>query len=216
MKRILPTLIALTAATLAAAQARLTVTLGGRPAGYSTVSQKILPDGVKLVELRLELGSEPRKIQLRMEAKYDAKGLPMRKFQEMAVAGKVQRHVIATFNKDGASIVLNEDGKRSVRNVTLAAAAPRATMSEFWFMKGSPRPGEIEEAYQFNMDSLTWELVHTRYAGKKSLKIEGRAIEVHEVVSKRGDRSTTSYLDGDGLPVLIDQGDMKMMRLWSK
>jgi hypothetical protein len=124
--------------------------------------------------------------------------------------------VIATFNKDGASVTLLDGGKRTVKAVSLAATAPRTSLSEFWFIRDMPKSGQFEESYQFNVDSLEWELVRSDYRGKKTLKIEGRSVAVHEVTSKRGDKVTTAYLDDKGLPVLVDQGDVKMVKIWPK
>jgi hypothetical protein len=58
--------------------------------------------------------------------------------------------------------------------------------------------------------------VKTEYKGKKTLKLEDRSVEVHEIVTTRGSKKATSYVDDDGLPVLVDQGDVKMVKLWPK
>lgn len=205
------------ATTATLAQTRLSVTVSGHPAGYATVNQRLQPDGSKIVELRMELASGDRKVKLTTEARYDAKGNPLRKFQEAIIAGgALNKQVIVTFGKDGANVVILDGGKRTMKNVSLAATAPRITLSEFWFIRDMPKPGQAEQAYQFNPDSLSWELVKTEYRGPKTLKIDGRSVPVHEVVSKRGDKETTAYLDEQGLPVLIDQGDIKMVKMWQK
>jgi hypothetical protein len=201
---------------LGLAETRLAVTMNGRPAGFATLSQKVMPDGVKLVEMRVELGSGQGKVNLHIEARYDAKGMPVRKFQEVSVGGKLQKQIVASFNPKGANVVINEGGKRTVKDVTIVAAAPRANLSEFWFVRDDPKAGASEEAYQFNLDSLQWEIVKTEYKGKKTIRLEDRSVEVHEIVTSRGQRKATSYVDDDGLPVLVDQGDMKMVKLWPK
>jgi hypothetical protein len=198
-------------------QTRMGLTISGHPAGFATLSQKIQPDGSKLVELRLELTAANQKVRLTSEATYDAKGMPIRKFQEAIMpGGKLQKQVIATFNKDGAAVTLLDAGKRTMKNVALFPTAPRSNLSEFWFIRDKPKPGQFEETYQFNTDSLDWDLVRTDYRGKKTLKIEGRSVSVHEVISKRGSKVTTAYLDDQGLPVLVDQGDVKMVKIWPK
>lgn len=217
MKKLFLLLVAFTTTALAIAETRMTVTIGGHPAGYATLSQKIQQDGTKIVELRVELGVDKRKVKLTSEARYDPKGLPLRKFQQTIVSGgDVNKQVIATFAKDGANLVLLDGDKRSVKNVSLAATAPRACLSEFWFIRDNPKPGQTEEAYQFNPDTLSWEIVTTKYVGPRTLKIEGHSVAVHEVLTKRGDKESTSYLDDAGLPVLVDQGDLKMVKIWPK
>lgn len=198
-------------------QTRLAVTIRGRPAGYATLSQHLEANGEKVVELRMRLESPSQKVQLHTEAHYDKSGNPTRKVQETNVpGGAFHKQVIATFGKDGAHVVLVDGEKRSVKTVTLAAAAPRASLSEFWFIRDQPKVGQTEKAYQFNADTLEWELVETVYKGKRKMKFEDREITAHEVVSHRGDQTTTAYLDDAGLPVLIEQGDIRMVKLWPK
>lgn len=205
------------AAAVAGAQAHLAVTLSGHPAGYATLSQKVQKDGVKVVELRMELSSQDQKVRLSSEASYDAKGLPVRKFQEIVSAsGSLNKQVVVTFDKAGANVVILDGGKRSTKAVSLVSTAPRASLSEFWFIRDKPKQGHIEQAYQFNIDTLAWELVRTEYRGKRTLKIENHTVSVHEVYSKRGDKETTAYLDDQGLPVLVDQGNIKMVKIWQK
>lgn len=217
MKKLILLLVALTTTVLSIGETRMAVTISGHPAGYATLSQKIQQDGTKIVELRVELGTDKRKVKLTSEARYDAKGLPLRKFQQTIVSGgDINKQVIATFAKDGANLVLLDGDKRTVKSVSLAATAPRACLSEFWFIRDKPKAGQTEETYQFNPDTLSWEIVTTKYVGQKTLKIEDRSVAVHEVVTKRGDKESTSYLDDAGLPVLVDQGDLKMVRIWPK
>jgi hypothetical protein len=217
MKSLTLVICALLSVSFAHSQTRMSLTIRDHPAGYATLSQKIQPDGSKTVELRLELTSANQKVKLTSEARYDAKGMPTRKFQEALMAeGKLQKQVIATFNKDGASVTLLDGGKRTMKNVPLVATAPRASLSEFWFIRDAPKPGQFEETYQFNTDTLEWDLVRTDYRGRKTLKIQGRSISVHEVSSKRNGKVTTAFLDDQGLPVLIDQGDVKMVKIWPK
>ncbi|HVT11979.1 MAG TPA: hypothetical protein VHE55_06905 [Fimbriimonadaceae bacterium] len=217
MKRLFPFLAILGIVALSWGEARLTITMRGHPAGYATLSQRIQRDGTKVVELRIELGSDQHKVKLSSEARYDAKGIPIRKFQQtIADVGDINKQVIATFSKEGANLVLLDGGKRSVKNVSLAQAAPRACLSEFWFIRDKPKPGAVEETYQFNTDTLAWEIVRTEYRGVRKLTIEGHTVSVHEVSTKRGDKESTSYLDDEGLPVLVDQGDIKMVKIWPK
>jgi len=217
MKRRITLLVACAATSLSFGQTHLSITARGHPAGFATLNQKIQADGIKTVELRVELHSGNRVVKLNSEARYDAKGSPLRKFQETVAPDQgLNKQVIATFDKNGANVVILDGGKRTVKNVSLATTGPRLSLSEFWFIRDTPKAGQVETAYQFNMDTLEWELVKTEFHGKKTLKIEGRSVSVNEVSTKRGDKETTSYLDDQGLPVLVDQGDIKMVKLWPK
>ena len=208
---------AVATASYAHSQTHLTISVNGHPAGYATLNQEIQKDGTKSVELRLELDSGSEKARITSQATYDPKGMPQRKFQETIMAtGGINRQVVVTFDKSGANVVILDGDKRTTKSVSLASAAPRASLSEFWFLRDKPKPGQVEETYQFNADSLEWELVKTEYRGKKTLKVEGHSTAVNEILTKRGDKETTSYLDEQGLPVLVDQGDVKMVKIWPK
>lgn len=215
-KRILLIIVAFATIALGSAQTRLAVSIGGHPAGYATLSQKIQKDGSKVVELRIELTSQGNKVRITSQASYDDKGLPTRKFQETTGPGSRHGQAVVTFDGDGANAVIQVDTKRSVKHVSLVKTAPRTSLSEFWFIRDSPKPGQIEKTYQFNPDTLTWELATTEYRGKKKLTIEGHSLEVYEVVTKRGDKESMSYLDEQGLPVLVDLGNVKMVKIWPK
>jgi len=193
------------------------ITMNGHPAGYATLGQSLQKDGTKSVELRLELGEGDHKVRITTQAKYDPQGIPIRKFQEtVATAGAINKQVVVTFGRAGADVVVLDGEKRTTKSVSLASVAPRASLSEFWFIRDIPKVGQVEETYEFNADSLEWDFVKTEYRGKKTLKIEEHSIDTFEIVTTRGDQETTSYLDDKGLPVLIDQGDVKMEKIWPK
>ncbi len=193
----------------------MTISVRDHPAGYATLTQSLQKDGSKNVDLRIELTTANRTIKLDSQARYDPKGFPTRKFQE-TLGGGVNRQVVVTFGAGGATVVTLDSGKRTVKNVSLVSAAPWASLSEYWFIRDMPKPGQTEQTYQFNTDTLEWELVRTEYRGKKTLTFEGHSIPVYEVVTKRGDKVTTSLLDSKGLPVLVDQGDAKLTKIWPK
>jgi hypothetical protein len=201
----------------APAQTHLAVTSKGKPAGFATLSQHVQADGVKVVELRMEIASNGSKVKITSEARYDQAGMPVRKFQQVLVVGGSQnKQVIATFARDGAHVTSLDGEKRSIKTVALPPNASPTNLSEFWFVRDKPKPGQIEQSFQFNTDSLEWEQVRTEYRGKKTLKVEDRTVPVHEVVTSRGGKQSTAYVDDQGLPVLIDLGDVKMVKIWQK
>ncbi|MFI5385882.1 MAG: hypothetical protein ACHQ50_07150 [Fimbriimonadales bacterium] len=216
-QRLVLVLAALAMATISSGQTRLAVSFSGHPAGYATLSQKIQKDGTKVVELRMELDSHDGKVRLTSESRYDAKGLPLRKFQQIVnPAIALNKQIVTTFDKAGANTVVLDGEKRKARSVPLVETAPRASLSEFWFIRDTPKKGQVEQTYQFNIDTLEWELVRTEYRGNRTLKIESHTVSVHEVYSERGDKKTTAYLDEQGLPILVDDGNIRMVKIWPK
>jgi hypothetical protein len=202
---------------LASPEAHLAITQNGKLMGYATVSAQIEKDGSKSVSLRMDLSIQGSSAKITSEARYDARGIPLRKYQQTIVpGGALTKQVIATFTAAGAAVTLLEGDKRAMKEVTLAEAAPRASLSEFWFLRDRPKVGQSEDAYQFNVDSLQWDLTHTTYVGDKAVKVAHRSVTAHQVVATRGDQTTTSYLDDQGLPIIIEQGLVRMERIWPK
>ncbi len=200
-------------ATMASAQVRLTIESGGKRVGYATMSQKINSDGSKSVDLRMELDSNGQKLTIRSQNTYDAIGNPTRKFMDSNVpGGKLQRQVIATFDKAGANVVINDGGKRSTRQVPLVETAPRPNASEFWFVKQTPKVGEEAKCYVFNMDSLEWQIQTTIYRGRQNIKSGDKTLSAH-YIETTGSRPVKAFLDDDGLPYLIEAQSLQFRRL---
>lgn len=200
----------------ALAQSHLAISQADHPVGFATVSQRIEKDGSKVVETRMEIKTAKGPIRLASRSTYDAKGLPVRRYQQSIAPGGSVRQVVATFNAEGASVVLLEGDKRSVKTVSLAAIAPRANLAEFWFLRDPPAKAAVVESYLFNLDSLEWELSSSEYVGDREVVANGRTVKVHEVLLKQGAKRITALLDDGGLPVLIRSGDVKMERIWPK
>lgn len=210
--------VALLAALLLSAhaspQAKLNVIAGTSRIGTASVIQKLMPDGNKSVELRMDLESQGRKVTLRAQSTFDPKGNPIRKFQEMAVPGQTgKRQTVATFDAEGANVVILDNGVRTVRQVALVKTANRANRAEFWFLRDKPKAGDSVKAFEFNLDSLEWELTTTTYVGPRVVKLGARRIQTHELRVQRGARALTTFVDDAGLPVILDDGRVKLERL---
>src|SRR5580658_7740161 len=97
-------LLALSCAPLkAAADAHMQILKGTKLLGYATVSQRLLADGGKTVEMRMELKSLTGPSEkLHKISTYDAQGHPTRMVLE--IVGKAHSETIATFDADGAHV----------------------------------------------------------------------------------------------------------------
>lgn len=206
-------LIVLGIAGFASAQVKFSVDVGGKEAGTASLTQRIGPDGSKSVDLRLDLRINSQKLTIRSQNTYDKLGNPIRKFMDSNIpGGSLQKQVIATFNETGASVVQIDGGKRTTRDITLVATAPRSNPSEFWFLRDRPKEGDEVKCYLFNMDSLSWDLRRVVYRGQKSIKVGTRTVLAHEIETI-GDRSAKAFLDDDGLPWLMEAGAATLRRL---
>lgn len=196
------------------AQVKLALTIGGKNAGTAAINQHLNADGGKTVELRIEIISGGKKVHLSSQATYDSKGSPIRKFLETIVpGGQVQRQAIATFDSAGANVVVRTGDGRITKKVPLVPTAPRECLSEFWFVRDKPKPGQTAKSYSFNPDKLEWELTETTFVGTRPITLRGKKVQVHEIDTVQGDRKVVSFLDDRGLPVVVDDGTMRMERV---
>ncbi|MBX3118135.1 MAG: hypothetical protein KF784_03655 [Fimbriimonadaceae bacterium] len=206
MKRFLFAYAVFLVCGLAGAQAKLNVLQGTKTIGTANVTQRLNADGTKLVQLSLELVNGQTKVKIRQESTYTAKGEPIRSFQEVTGENpRVSRRVVVTFDEEGANVVIDEGGKRETKQLTLAKAAPRGQLAEFWFLRDKPKAGTTVEAYRFNMDKLEWQIARTTYVGPKTLTINGKQVKCHELKSTDG----VSWVDEKGLPVRADYSGVR-------
>lgn len=212
MKAIL-SIFLLVSAAATHAQSHLEIKRGDQRLGYATISQSLDADGSKSILLRMQLTAGKDAVSIRTESRFDQAGMPLRKFQETTVTGSPAKQLIATFPAAGAKVVIIDGDARKVKDIDLVADSSRANRAEFWFIRDTPAVGATEKSYQFNLDKLEWEIAVTTFKGRKSIKVGRTTYDANWVVEERGGKSTTSYLDEQGLPILITTGDLKLARI---
>lgn len=211
--RITALLGALLVAASAVAQIKMDVTIGGRPAGKATITQKLTADGNKVVSLAMELVGGERTVKVRTESTYKPDGSPIRKLQETSIVGqRYRRLVIATFSADTASVVEDVNGKRSTRAVPLPAGGTMANESEFWFLTKTPAVGAKVKTYSFDTEKFEWELVEIDYVGQQEIKVGGKTVKAHLTKTSKG----SAYFDQSGLPVRLELANGRFDRNWEK
>lgn len=192
-------------------QTKYLVWVGGKKAGMATLLQKVLPDGSKSVQLSMSLQLGASAATLRSESTYDAKGVPVRKFQETSVPSqKTRRTLIVTFDAKGANAVIDLNGKRSTKQIPLPETAERADVTEFWFIRDKPKVGTTAKAYHFDLETMSWELVATTYAGVVELTIGGKKVKANKTSSDEG----VAFLDDAGLPLRLELTNAALERIW--
>ncbi len=192
---------------LAAAQARLVVEVGGKRAGYATISQKRMPDGSKTVELRLQIG----KMRLTTQSTFASDGSPTRKFHEVLEPELDKKRVLVEFDAAGA-IVTDLGGDRSPRKVPLVSTGNRKNLAEFWFLRDQPKRGDRVEAFVFDLNTWTWDLSVTEFLGPATVEVAGKPRKGFELRVEQGGKASRVVVDEAGLPLLIDQGRVVMKR----
>ena len=197
--------------SISIAQVRMYVTINGQRVGQAVAFQKVLPDGGKRVQLSMNLaGPNGATITLRMESTYDAKGGPLRKFEESLTSSpRKRRTVTVTFDKKTANVIEEKDGVRTMKSVPLVASAPTESKSEWWFLRDTPKLGDVDKYYHFNISNLEWSLRTTIYGGLKTITVGGKKVQAHELKQSEG----TAYVDAQGLPYRLVIGQIQLERI---
>jgi len=189
-------------------QARLVIEDGGRRVGYATISQKLLPDGTKSVEMRLQIG----KTRLVTQSTFDREGAPTRKFHEILEPVADKKRVLVEFDAEGAVITDLGGPDRTPRKAPLVKTGNRKNASEFWFLRDQPKPGARAQAFVFDLNTWSWDLTTSEYVGKAKGEIAGKMVDAHEVRADRAGGTARMLLDAQGLPILVEQGRLVMRR----
>ncbi len=198
-------------ASQAHSQVKLKATSSGLPESLVTYSHKLSADGSKIITLTMDFsGREGRTVRVRTERTYLKDGSPVRVFQEIISQRPAFRNsVTVTFDAKGAHAVIDESGKRTVKDIPLVNTAPRKCTNEFWFLRDKPKVGLSEKYYHFDSTKLEWRISEATYVGPTKVKIGGVQVAGHLVRSPEGD----AVLDDKGLPIRLDYGAVTMVRI---
>jgi hypothetical protein len=176
---------------------------GTKLLGYATVSQWILADGGKTVEMRLELkGTSGHLTKLHKVSTYDSKGRPKRMVLE--ITGGSRSETIVTFDAGAAHVSRIADGIAKNSDANRAVNSPWGDDSEFWFLRDHPKAGDHFRTLLFSIDTGEWVLTEMTYLGPKSVTVGGRTVRGNEVRTEVDGRSTVAYLDDRGDPIRVE------------
>ncbi len=198
-------------ASQAISQVRLKATSSGLPESVVTYSHKLTAEGSKVISLTMDFsGREGRTVRVRTERTYAKDGSPVRVFQETISQRPAFRvSVTVTFDAKGAHAVVDERGKRTVKDIPLVNTAPRKCTNEFWFLRDKPKVGQREKYYHFDATKLEWRISELTYMGPTKVKVAGVQVAGHLVRSPEGE----AVLDDKGLPIRLDYGVVTMVRV---
>ncbi|MFQ3587280.1 MAG: hypothetical protein SNJ74_10560 [Fimbriimonadaceae bacterium] len=209
-KRLFGVVLWLAAATLGHSQVQLAVHQGANRVGTARFSQKLLPEGGKLVQISMELEVGERKARIRQETRYNARGEAVRVFQEtVGDQPGTTRRIIADLSAEAADVVVEQGGNRTTRRVPLAPGAPRENQSEFWFVRDRPKPGDTAEFYSFELSTLEWRIRRIRYVRATQARLGDRPVPAHELSVEEG----RVLLDEGGLPIRLEMGGLTLVRI---
>lgn len=191
------------------AQACYRVLKGRETIGTARLTQKLLPDGGKTVELVISLDMSGGPTEVRTRSVFKASGALLRTVSSVTPSGQPPlTEVIADFERTGAHVVKRLKGQPSVIDVPLPLGASTAAPYEFWFLRDQPKEGERCATYTFEPNQLRWEATTVTYVGRTR---NGRLVRM-----ERSGRRTETVFDAKGLPVSVeDSTGLRLVRISS-
>ncbi len=164
--------------------------------GKAVVSQKLLTQGGKSVEVRLENGD----LTTRQQSIYDIKGQMIRRYVQSLEKGRPKDSKIVTFDAKGANVVIDRSGTRETRNVPFLKDVPIANPSEFWFIREKPKAGQTVTWQQFT-EADVWTTAKAVYKGR--VPLPGKNVQAELVVTEYNNRKVESFFDDKGQILLV-------------
>ena len=180
-----------------AQEARFDVLLKGKKAGVATyrLSER---NGGRVTRLRIALadGSVTESLSIS-----DATGAAVMAENNVRRGTSRTKETISYNAKGDATIVTN--GKKPLL-VPFHARGTRKDPSELWFRSLKPSPSTWAIYLALEPRKRVWEQVKVTYVGKKGA---GNLIR-----QERGGLTTNFTVDDKGVPLMIESGDLRMVR----
>lgn len=197
--RALPTLaLFLVAGAASAQEARFDVLVKGKKAGLATYSLSDRKGGGRVTRLRVALADGSVTESLSAS---DTTGTAVRA-ENSVRRGKASTREKVTYNVRGDATIVVDGGKPTI--VPFDRRGSRKDPSEVWFRPAVPSAGTWAVFRALDPRKRVWDEVRVTYIGRR-----GGGYLVRQV---RGKSTTNFTLDAKGIPLLIESGDLRMVR----
>lgn len=210
---ITPLLVAIMMQTSPAVERKFAynVLLSDSPIGTAEYTLRSLENGQRQVISTMVLKSLGKEARVRQETIYASDGSATRKIQE-TVQGTDRKLIVAELSSTAAKIEATGSKTPVPKSVPISDRAPQSNASIFWFDTIKPKKGDRASAYVFDLNDFQWMLETSTYNGPVSIKLAGKSVAGHEIVIERGGGSARTVVDDKGAPLVIERGDMRIVR----
>ncbi|MBS1717239.1 MAG: hypothetical protein JSS72_05865 [Armatimonadetes bacterium] len=179
-------------------------TEGGKPAGRMSILLKVSPTSVSQ-ELLITAG----KNELRQFSMRTRKGELVRVVVDQKL-GATHKEIVVTFENKAAQVVTLEGGGRKVTKVECSGTP--GDPSSVWFLTTRPKPGTTVSYWDFSTASNTWSIGKSYFQGVAKAKLYGKDVSAFLVVNKKDGVKSETYLDSNGMPLLIVRNQTRIER----
>lgn len=209
MKRLALASVLLASTALCQEAIRLEATQAGKHFGHALLTQTILADGSKSVQIVLVLDDGEQRARITQEALYDRDGAPLRMLQEVRDAeGKRKQLTTVTFDAAGARMRTETGEDAKEKNVPLVTGAPRNDPSQFWFVRDVPKLHGKVVFYRFDIGQARWVLAEVEYLGPTRFHGPAGEVDAQQIRTDTG----RYVVDAKGSPLLLESGKLLLKR----
>ncbi|RYG26070.1 hypothetical protein EON82_04770 [bacterium] len=196
--RLAPFVVLSLAGIAQAQQAKFDVLVKGKKAGVATYAVSPYKGSGRLTRLRIVLadGSISESV-----SKTDATGAAVGSENSVRRGATGSKEVV-TYDGRGDATIVRDKGKGVV--VPFDRRGSRKDPSETWFRSVKPKPGTWAVFRALDPRKRVWEEVKVSYVGKRGA---GNVVR-----QQRGGLMTVFTLDDAGIPLVIESGDLRMVR----
>jgi hypothetical protein len=121
----------------------------------------------------------------------------------------------SVLSDDGAKVTAWIGDQKVEKDVPLKTKTSRADATNFWFKKGAPPVGTTVTYQTFDLESSEWSDVTLKFVGKVKVTIGDKTLEENEIDRTEGDQNSKVYVDDNNDAVLIEDGDMRIERIFT-
>jgi hypothetical protein len=196
--RLAPVVVLALAAFAHAQEARFDVLVKGKKAGVATYRVSPYKGTGRLTRLRIVLADGSISESVSMS---DATGAAVGSENSVRRGASSSKEVV-TYDARGDATIVRDKGKPVV--VPFDRRGSRKDPSETWFRSVRPAPGTWAIFRAFDSRKRTWEEVRVTFVGKRGA---GNVVR-----QQRKGLTTVFTLDEAGIPLVIESGDLRMIR----
>jgi hypothetical protein len=202
-------LLAAAAASAQAPQVRLVIKSAGQISGSVTVSQRLLPDGKKLVAMTTSMTSETKRtVTVLQESVYSPSGRPVRMLQRTSIKGSGTVLLVqADFGAKNVQVSI-ETGGRKESNLAPYPQGSVDAKNEFWLLRDKPAPGTKHVYSRFDIGTRSWIPTTAVFVGPAKASVGSRQVPAF-LVTLNGIKT---FCDSQGLPLRMESPSLLLER----
>jgi hypothetical protein len=180
----------------------------GKVAGTATHTRVLQPDGSMTMRTVLQITETSGKVTIDITSTSDRTATPVSK--KVTVTGNGQTVSFTAKLSNAGAEVTAANGK--TQTVPLVSKATRTDVTDRWFIKVQPKPGQKATTQSFEPFAMKWAVVTTTYVGRRPLTIAGKKVTAHLLKQTRDGQTSTIWLDNRGMPLRGEEPNLTMVK----